>query len=133
MRVARPVEDRDRWFSLLALHQNRMPRGAGVVAKGYIKEQQLPACMDIVVWGHEHECLIGGGMGALPESAENEFVVLQPGSTVATRLLAVASTPTVLSTMYSSTLSASSCISRVIVASVLVAIRLRCYADVTGT
>ena len=87
VRVARPVESRDEWFSILALHQNRMPRGAGLNAKGYIREQQLPSCMDLVIWGHEHECLIGGGMNALPESAENDFVVMQPGSTVATALV----------------------------------------------
>ena len=38
--------------------------------KGYIKESQLPACIDIVVWGHEHKCEIGGGMAALASSAE---------------------------------------------------------------
>ena len=53
---------------------------AGAVAKGYIKEEMLPSCIDVVVWGHEHECCIGGGMGALPESAGNDFVVLQPVS-----------------------------------------------------
>lgn len=77
VKVARPVEQRDEWFSLLALHQNRLPRGAGINAKGYIKESQLPSCVDLVVWGHEHECCIGGGMGALAESVEHEFVVLQ--------------------------------------------------------
>ena len=55
-------------------------------ALSYIKESELPSCIDLVVWGHEHECLVGGGMDALPESCENEFVVLQPGSTVATAL-----------------------------------------------
>ena len=38
--------------------------------KGYIKEALLPNCMDLVVWGHEHECTIEGGMYAVPESAE---------------------------------------------------------------
>ena len=125
--------------------------------KGYIKDGMLPSCMDVVVWGHEHECQvrmqgpfrslpssntltcepvrvktclsqlppprepptitcavtrgiargiaraipplpadamlvslatqIGGGMNALNESVENTFVVLQPGSTVATALV----------------------------------------------
>ena len=87
VKVARPVEQRDEWFSILALHQNRLPRGAGVNAKGYIREAQLPSCIDLVVWGHEHECCIGGGMGALPSSVEHEFVVLQPGSTTATALV----------------------------------------------
>ena len=87
VKVARPVEDRDDWFSILALHQNRLPRGAGIHAKGYIQEKQLPSCVDVVIWGHEHECLIGGGMGALADSVENDFVVLQPGSTTATALV----------------------------------------------
>ena len=87
VRVARPVQERDNWFSILALHQNRMPRGAGAIAKGFIKDQQLPGCIDLVIWGHEHECLIGGGMSALSESAGNDFVVLQPGSSVATALV----------------------------------------------
>ena len=44
--------------------------------KGYIKEALLPNCMDLVVWGHEHECTIEGGMYAVPESAE----VRSPGT-----------------------------------------------------
>lgn len=44
--------------------------------------------MDVVIWGHEHECMIGSGMNSLAESAENTFTVLQPGSTVATALVA---------------------------------------------
>ena len=69
--VARPAAaERDSWFNLMAIHQNRLPRGAGVTMKGYIKEALLPNCMDLVVWGHEHECTIEGGMYAVPESAE---------------------------------------------------------------
>ena len=30
----------------------------------------LPSCMDLVVWGHEHECTIEGGMNAITESAD---------------------------------------------------------------
>jgi len=86
--VARPAAaERDSWFNLMAIHQNRLPRGAGVTMKGYIKEALLPNCMDLVVWGHEHECTIEGGMYAVPESAENQFTVIQPGSTVATSLV----------------------------------------------
>ena len=69
--MARPAAaERDSWFNLMAIHQNRLPRGAGVTMKGYIKEALLPNCMDLVVWGHEHECTIEGGMYAVPESAE---------------------------------------------------------------
>ena len=34
------------------------------------KESLLPNCMDLVVWGHEHECKIEGGMNAVVESAD---------------------------------------------------------------
>eukprot|EP00967_Tisochrysis_lutea_P075304 scaffold101451_cov24-Tisochrysis_lutea.AAC.2 len=85
VRVARPSVDADKWFNLLAIHQNRIERGAGVDKKGYVKESQLPSCMDIVIWGHEHKCEIGSGAGN--EAADNQFVVLQPGSTVATSLV----------------------------------------------
>lgn len=54
--VARPVVDPEGWFSVMVLHQNRHPRGAGPVMKGYIKDGILPSCMDLVIWGHEHEC-----------------------------------------------------------------------------
>ena len=37
------------------------------------------------VWGHEHRCEIGSGAGT--EAVGNNFVVLQPGSTVATSLV----------------------------------------------
>ena len=67
--VARPAaSERDTWFNLMAIHQNRLPRGAGVSMKGYIKEELLPNCMDLVIWGHEHECLIQGGMNSVVES-----------------------------------------------------------------
>ena len=42
----------------MAIHQNRKVRGAGVAMKGYIKESLLPNCMDLVIWGHEHDCRI---------------------------------------------------------------------------
>ena len=82
VRVARPVEGRDEWFSILALHQNRMPRGAGINVKGYIKEEMLPGCMDLVIWGHEKECTVGAGMDGIPETKDVQFSVLQPGAAV---------------------------------------------------
>ena len=87
MSVMRP-HDSDSWFQIMAVHQNRQVRGAGdyMYRKGYIKESQLPNSMDLVVWGHEHECQIGSGMAGVEESAGNQFVVIQPGSTVATSL-----------------------------------------------
>lgn len=54
--VARAVPNPEEWFSLMVIHQNRHPRGVGTVMKGYIKDGMLPSCMDMVIWGHEHEC-----------------------------------------------------------------------------
>uniref|UniRef100_A0A7S4F0M6 Double-strand break repair protein n=1 Tax=Chrysotila carterae TaxID=13221 RepID=A0A7S4F0M6_CHRCT len=89
VKVAKP-QDSGSWFNILAVHQNRHVRGvmgAQGIKKGYIKEAQLPSCMDLVIWGHEHECQIGSGMNALQGSSENQFTVIQPGSTVATSLV----------------------------------------------
>jgi double-strand break repair protein MRE11 len=84
--VSRPSQDTKSWFNLMAIHQNRHERGAGADGKkGYVKESQLPSCMDIIVWGHEHKCEIASGVGN--ESAGNHFMVIQPGSTVATSLV----------------------------------------------
>jgi double-strand break repair protein MRE11 len=47
----------------------------------YIAEKMLDSFLDFILWGHEHECLI-----APQESAEGEFVISQPGSSVATSL-----------------------------------------------
>lgn len=47
----------------------------------YIPEQFLDDFIDLVVWGHEHECLI------TPSRNEQQlFYVTQPGSSVATSL-----------------------------------------------
>lgn len=47
----------------------------------YIPEQFLDDFIDLVVWGHEHECLI------TPTRNEQQlFYVTQPGSSVATSL-----------------------------------------------
>ena len=91
--VCRPADDEEEWFSVLALHQNRHQRGAGQVVKGYVHEAALPSCMDLVVWGHEHECQLapdadGNAMPNLTPSVHNpNFTVIQPGSSVATALV----------------------------------------------
>jgi double-strand break repair protein MRE11 len=66
------------WFNIFALHQNRdLGRGA----KNCVQESMIPQWMDLVVWGHEHECLINPS-----ESAVGTFRIIQPGSSVATSL-----------------------------------------------
>ena len=47
----------------------------------YLKEAVLPDFLDMVVWGHEHECLIDPKY-----NPEMNFHVMQPGSSVATSL-----------------------------------------------
>lgn len=63
------------FFSLFMLHQNRVKHGE----TNYIPEEFLPKFLDLVVWGHEHECR------PLPEyNHQMGFSVIQPGSSVAT-------------------------------------------------
>jgi len=67
------------WFNLMAVHQNHHAHNE----TGYLPESFLPEFMDLVVWGHEHECLIEPRL-----NTEMEFHVMQPGSSVATSLVA---------------------------------------------
>ncbi|RLN68143.1 hypothetical protein BBJ28_00019373, partial [Nothophytophthora sp. Chile5] len=76
----RPVERAEDWFSIFVVHQNRVDRGSG--AKNCVPESVIPDFIDLVVWGHEHECLID-----VQESVKGEFFVTQPGSSVATSLV----------------------------------------------
>ena len=72
-------EGRD-WFNIFTLHQNRdLGRGS----KNCVHESMIPEWMDLVVWGHEHECNIEPA-----ESLVGTFRVTQPGSSVATSLTA---------------------------------------------
>jgi double-strand break repair protein MRE11 len=73
----RPTEDTDDWFNMLVLHQNRNAHRV----KNYVPEHFLDEFLDLVLWGHEHECLIE------PTPTEKEgFFITQPGSSVATSL-----------------------------------------------
>ncbi|GBE58843.1 Mre11 DNA-binding domain-containing protein [Babesia ovata] len=75
-----PDESEHQWFKVLLFHQNRYARrGKGV--KDYIPESFLPEWLDLVIWGHEHECL------KFPQRTESgNFQVLQLGSTVHTSM-----------------------------------------------
>lgn len=73
-------ENGNNWFNIFTLHQNRdLGRGA----KNCVHESMIPEWMDLVVWGHEHECLISP-----QESLVGTFRITQPGSSVATSLTA---------------------------------------------
>jgi double-strand break repair protein MRE11 len=66
------------WFNLMAVHQNHHAHSD----TNYLPENFLPEWLDLVVWGHEHECLIEPR-----ENQEMGFHVMQPGSSVATSLV----------------------------------------------
>ncbi|XP_062409296.1 double-strand break repair protein MRE11 isoform X1 [Sardina pilchardus] len=75
--MLRPREEEGSWFNMFVIHQNRSKHGA----TNYIPEQFLDDFLDLVVWGHEHECRI------TPERNEQQlFYVTQPGSSVVTSL-----------------------------------------------
>ncbi|RCI05938.1 Double-strand break repair protein mre11a [Rhizopus stolonifer] len=62
-------------FNLFVFHQNRARHGP----TSHIPEEFLDSFIDLVFWGHEHECRIH------PEEFQY-FAVTQPGSSVATSL-----------------------------------------------
>ncbi|KAH8851443.1 Double-strand break repair protein MRE11 [Schistosoma japonicum] len=73
----RPTECADDWFSICTVHQNRVQHGP----TSYLPENFLPDFLDLVIWGHEHECRVE------PEwNSSKNFYVVQPGSSVATAL-----------------------------------------------
>nr|XP_033805569.1 double-strand break repair protein MRE11 [Geotrypetes seraphini] len=75
--MLRPREDEDSWFNLFVIHQNRSKHGA----TNYIPEQFLDDFLDLVIWGHEHECKI-----APTRNEQQLFYISQPGSSVVTSL-----------------------------------------------
>jgi double-strand break repair protein MRE11 len=74
----RPGQQTKEWFNLMSVHQNHH----AYTETGYLPENFLPDFMDLVVWGHEHECLIDPKY-----NQEMGFHVMQPGSSVATSLM----------------------------------------------
>ncbi|KAJ3345775.1 Double-strand break repair protein mre11a [Entophlyctis luteolus] len=77
VRMLRPAEDKEEWFNIFVIHQNRVKRGP----TNYIPESFLPDFLHLVIWGHEHDCLID-----LEQNDEKGFYISQPGSSVATSL-----------------------------------------------
>lgn len=73
-----PGTQKDEWFNILSVHQNH----AAHTPTSYLPENFLPEFMDLIVWGHEHECLIEPRY-----NPEMGFHVMQPGSSVATSLM----------------------------------------------
>ncbi|KAI9874962.1 MAG: meiotic recombination [Pleopsidium flavum] len=73
-----PGTQKNDWFNLMSVHQNHH----AYTETGYLPENFLPEFLDLVVWGHEHECLIDPRY-----NPEMNFHVMQPGSSVATSLV----------------------------------------------
>uniref|UniRef100_A0A5S6QRY4 Mre11_DNA_bind domain-containing protein n=1 Tax=Trichuris muris TaxID=70415 RepID=A0A5S6QRY4_TRIMR len=69
------VPPEDSCFCILVLHQNRV----GHTLTNYIPKDFLPKFINLVIWGHEHPCLID------PELYDDMYI-MQPGSTIATSL-----------------------------------------------
>ncbi|KAI0693680.1 Mre11 DNA-binding presumed domain-containing protein [Cerioporus squamosus] len=70
-------KDKDDWFNILLLHQNRVAHGP----QQSVPEGMFDDSIDLVVWGHEHDCRI------IPEPvAGKRYYITQPGSSVATSL-----------------------------------------------
>eukprot|EP00940_MAST-03C_sp_MAST-3C-sp2_P002162 g2162.t1 len=75
-----PEDGTNEWFNVFVLHQNR-DYGRG--PKNCIHERMLPNFLDLVVWGHEHECIISPQWAGV----DDDFAIVQPGSSVATSLV----------------------------------------------
>ena len=77
VKMLRPKEEKDDWFHTFVIHQNRSKHGS----TNYIPEQFLHDFLDLVIWGHEHECKIEPTW-----NGTQNFFVSQPGSSIATSL-----------------------------------------------
>ncbi|KIK68306.1 hypothetical protein GYMLUDRAFT_237379 [Collybiopsis luxurians FD-317 M1] len=70
-------KDKNNWFNLMLVHQNRVKHGP----QDFVPEGMFDDSIDLVVWGHEHDCRI------IPEPvAGKNYYITQPGSSVATSL-----------------------------------------------
>ncbi|KAF7457684.1 DNA repair and meiosis protein Mre11 [Cryptosporidium felis] len=76
--------DSSNWFSILLFHQNRKKGNfGGSLSKDSIPESFLPDFLDLIIWGHEHECIKNP-----VEIINKNFFILQPGSSIATSHIA---------------------------------------------
>ncbi|KAK5541780.1 meiotic recombination [Exophiala sp. CCFEE 6169] len=74
----RPSTQMGDWYNLICVHQNHHAH----TETSYLPENFLPDFLDLVIWGHEHECEIEPRL-----NPEMNFQVMQPGSSVATSLM----------------------------------------------
>ncbi|KAJ5718551.1 hypothetical protein N7488_004197 [Penicillium malachiteum] len=85
-----PSVQKNDWFNLMSVHQNHH----AYTETGYLPENFLPGFMDMIIWGHEHECLINPRL-----NPDMNFHVMQPGSSVATSLMPGEAVPKQVSIM----------------------------------
>lgn len=76
------VSSEENCFCILVVHQNRFKgHGLGAPSKNCIMDWAFPDFIDLIVWGHEHDCFLQ------PRKTENKgYLIYQPGSTLATSL-----------------------------------------------
>jgi double-strand break repair protein MRE11 len=73
-----PGTQQSDWYHMICVHQNHYAH----TETNYLPENVLPRFLDLVIWGHEHECIINPR-----PNPEMGFSVIQPGSSVATSLI----------------------------------------------
>ena len=76
VKINKPTINDEEIFNMMVLHQNRADRGR----LNFLPENELPSFLDMVIWGHEHDCRIE------PEQTKHRTFIVQPGSSVATSL-----------------------------------------------
>lgn len=79
-----PKTQTEDWFNMVCVHQNHH----AYTETSYLPEHFLPKFLDLVIWGHEHECLIEPRL-----NPDMKFKVMQPGSSIATSLVASEAVP----------------------------------------
>ena len=72
-----PTVRESEWFNLMCVHQNH----TGHTNTAFLPEQFLPDFLNMVIWGHEHECI-----PHLVHNPTKNFVGLPPGASVSTSL-----------------------------------------------
>lgn len=63
---------------MFVIHQNRASRAP----RNSISDALLDPCLDLVLWGHEHDCRVHD----VALNSTGDFYILQPGSSIATSL-----------------------------------------------
>lgn len=84
----RPRDAPTDWFNIFCIHQNRHVRGLTGVDRARsnaVTDEMLRGFFDLVIWGHEHEC-VKETVVVQQTEREGAFEILQPGSSVVTSL-----------------------------------------------